>query len=213
MRVSTATEKPTCSEPPTTSCNRSSSRRCSTPSPRSRPGRAGCPTICSATSRRSIPTSPSPICPRRCRTRSSASTRTAFTQLLKEGYAVGPKGEQQRAPRPMDRVPERERRGPAEGHRRGGRPPRESPWWRRPPGRRRAARPGRPVASAQAQGQAEVLAWCPRPGADQLRAGHGRLRRLEVLANTLLERIDIDRLGSRELEVQRAEAYSKRVGQ
>jgi len=53
-----------------------------------------------------------------------ASTRTAFTQLLKEGYAVGPKSEQQRAPRPMDRVPERERRGPAEGHRRGGRPPR-----------------------------------------------------------------------------------------
>ena len=60
-----------------------------------------------------------------------ASTRTAFTQLLKEGYAVGPKGEQQRAPRPMDRVPERERRGPAEGHRRGGRPPRGGD---RPPG-------------------------------------------------------------------------------
>jgi hypothetical protein len=52
-----------------------------------------------------------------------ASTRTAFTQLLKEGYAVGPKAEQ-RIARPMDRVPERERRGPAEGHRRGGRPPR-----------------------------------------------------------------------------------------
>lgn len=38
-----------------------------------------------------------------------ASTRAAFTQLLKEGYAVGPKGEQ-RAQRPIDRVPERERR-------------------------------------------------------------------------------------------------------
>jgi hypothetical protein len=61
----------------------------------------------------------------------AASTRTAFTQLLKEGYAVGPKSEQQRAARPMDRVPERERRGPAEGHRRGGRPPRSGD---RPPG-------------------------------------------------------------------------------
>lgn len=54
-----------------------------------------------------------------------ASTRTAFTQLLKDGYAVGPKGEA----RPMDRVPDRsrrdgERRGPPTGHRRGGRPPR-----------------------------------------------------------------------------------------
>jgi hypothetical protein len=37
------------------------------------------------------------------------SVRAAFTQLLKEGYAVGPKGEVQRS-RPMDRVPERDRR-------------------------------------------------------------------------------------------------------
>lgn len=61
-----------------------------------------------------------------------ASTRAAFTQLLKEGYAVGPKAEQRMA-RPMDRVPERQRppmgdrrgppRGPSTGHRRGGRPP------------------------------------------------------------------------------------------
>ena len=57
------------------------------------------------------------------------STRTAFTQLLKEGYAVGPK-QQMQASRPMDRVPERQRpdrrgppRGPSQGHRRGGRPP------------------------------------------------------------------------------------------
>ena len=43
----------------------------------------------------------------------AASTRTAFTQLLREGYAVGPKGEQQLRPaRPMDRVPEGERRAP-----------------------------------------------------------------------------------------------------
>jgi hypothetical protein len=58
------------------------------------------------------------------------NTRTAFTQLLKEGYAVGPKGKQQQS-RPMDRVPERDRRpgprgpnrGPRGGVRRGGRPP------------------------------------------------------------------------------------------
>ena len=54
------------------------------------------------------------------------STRAAFTQLLKEGYAVGPR-QQVQASRPMDRVPERDRRGPprgpAQGHRRGGRPP------------------------------------------------------------------------------------------
>ena len=42
-----------------------------------------------------------------------ASTRTAFTQLLKEGYAVGPKSEQRTA-RPMDRVPERDRRASGE---------------------------------------------------------------------------------------------------
>jgi len=41
------------------------------------------------------------------------SVRAAFTQLLKEGYAVGPKGEIQRS-RPMDRVPFRDRRGPQE---------------------------------------------------------------------------------------------------
>ena len=54
------------------------------------------------------------------------STRLAFTALLKEGYAVGPRQQMQQS-RPMDRVPERDRRGPprgpAEGHRRGGRPP------------------------------------------------------------------------------------------
>lgn len=54
------------------------------------------------------------------------STRGAFTQLLKDGYAVGPRQQMQQS-RPLDRVPERDRRGPrgpAEGHRRGGRPPR-----------------------------------------------------------------------------------------
>jgi len=56
------------------------------------------------------------------------STRAAFTQLLKEGYAVGPRQQMQQS-RPMDRVPERQRGGPADrrgpprGHRpRGGGP-------------------------------------------------------------------------------------------
>src|SRR5438309_6155116 len=42
------------------------------------------------------------------------STRAAFTQLLKEGYAVGPRQQMQQS-RPMDRVPERDRRGPPRG--------------------------------------------------------------------------------------------------
>jgi hypothetical protein len=51
------------------------------------------------------------------------TTRTAFTQLLKEGYAVGPRQQMQQS-RPMDRVPERQRhpndrRGPSRGPRRG----------------------------------------------------------------------------------------------
>jgi hypothetical protein len=50
------------------------------------------------------------------------STRGAFSQLLKEGYAVGPR-DQMRTTRPMDRVPERQRtmdrRGPPRGPRRG----------------------------------------------------------------------------------------------
>ena len=56
----------------------------------------------------------------------AASTRAAFTSLLKEGYAVGPRQAMQQA-RPLDRVPERDRRGPSRGPgggvRRGGRPP------------------------------------------------------------------------------------------
>ncbi len=50
------------------------------------------------------------------------STRAAFTALLKEGYAVGPRQQMQQT-RPMDRVPERQRtldrRGPPRGPRRG----------------------------------------------------------------------------------------------
>lgn len=52
----------------------------------------------------------------------AVSTRAAFTQLLKEGYSVGP-SQQQQASRPLDRVPERDRRGPGSNDRRG--PPRE----------------------------------------------------------------------------------------
>lgn len=68
------------------------------------------------------------------------TTRSAFTQLLKEGYAVGPRQQMQQS-RPMDRVPERDRRGPprgpAEGHRRGGRPPRGDGRARKPKGKPR----------------------------------------------------------------------------
>ena len=49
------------------------------------------------------------------------STRSAFTQLLKEGYAVGPRQQMQQS-RPMDRVPERQRHAPGSPDRRG--PPR-----------------------------------------------------------------------------------------
>jgi hypothetical protein len=47
------------------------------------------------------------------------STRSAFTGLLKEGYAVGPRQQMQQS-RPLDRVPERQRtdrRGPPRGPR------------------------------------------------------------------------------------------------
>jgi hypothetical protein len=60
------------------------------------------------------------------------STRSAFTQLLKEGYAVGPR-QQMQVSRPMDRVPERprqgtgDRRGPPRGPGRGARPGGDGP--------------------------------------------------------------------------------------
>lgn len=58
------------------------------------------------------------------------SVRAAFTQLLKEGYAVGPKGTVQQS-RPMDRVPERDRRAPQDRRD-----------FRQKPGRRGPDRPG-----------------------------------------------------------------------
>jgi len=56
------------------------------------------------------------------------STRAAFTQLLKEGYAVGPRQQMQQS-RPMDRVPERQRDRPNDrrGPPRGPRPERRGP--------------------------------------------------------------------------------------
>ena len=61
---------------------------------------------------------------------SAHSVRAAFSQLLKEGYAVGPKQAGQMS-QPMDRVPERDRRGPAERR-----------FVRKDPGRRGSDRPG-----------------------------------------------------------------------
>ena len=68
------------------------------------------------------------------------SVRTAFNQLLKEGYAVGPKAEIQQS-RPIDRVPQQDRRAPTER-----RFPRSGPGRRgpgdRPGGPGRESRPG-----------------------------------------------------------------------
>ena len=63
------------------------------------------------------------------------STRAAFTQLLKEGYAVGPRQQVQQS-RPMDRVPERQRDRPGPDRRGPPRGPR--------PGRRGPPRGGKP---------------------------------------------------------------------
>ena len=75
------------------------------------------------------------------------TTRAAFTQLLKEGYAVGPRQQMQQS-RPLDRVPERQRpdrRGPPQGHRRGGRPAGgEGPDKPRGPGGPGGGRPRKP---------------------------------------------------------------------
>ena len=66
------------------------------------------------------------------------SVRSAFTQLLREGYAVGPTQTMQQS-RPMDRVPERERRGAAPTDRRG---PRRGPGRRGPGGGSGGGKPG-----------------------------------------------------------------------
>ena len=78
-----------------------------------------------------------------------ASTRSAFTQLLKDGYAVGPRQQMQQS-RPLDRVPERDRRAPPGDRRprRPGGPPRD-PNGRGPggPGRPRRKPKGKPRLS------------------------------------------------------------------
>jgi hypothetical protein len=69
------------------------------------------------------------------------STRAAFAQLLKEGYAVGLR-QQQQTTRPMDRVPDRRgpgNRPPPRGPRRNGPPRGDGPDRPRGPGG-----PGRP---------------------------------------------------------------------
>ena len=75
------------------------------------------------------------------------STRAAFTQLLKEGYAVGPRQQMQQT-RPMDRVPERQRtndrRGPPRGPRRNGPPRGEGTDRPRGPGGPGGGRPRKP---------------------------------------------------------------------
>ena len=74
------------------------------------------------------------------------STRAAFTQLLKEGYAVGPRQAQQQAARPMDRVPDRRgpgNRPPPRGPRRNG-PPRSGGPGDKPRGPGGPSRPRKP---------------------------------------------------------------------
>lgn len=72
------------------------------------------------------------------------SVRAAFNQLLREGYAVGPKAEMQSRP-PLDRVPERDRRGTPERR-----------FVRKTPGRRGPDGPGRGGPGKGPRG--------PRPG-------------------------------------------------
>jgi len=85
--------------------------------------------------------------PRELQDALAESTRAAFSQLLKEGYAVGPR-QQMQPSRPIDRVPERQRpsdrRGPPRGPRRpGGGGPNDKP--RGPGGPSRPRKPkGKP---------------------------------------------------------------------
>ena len=76
------------------------------------------------------------------------SVRAAFTQLLKEGYAVGPKQAVQQS-RPMDRVPERQHRGPGHPDRRG---PPDRRLVRKGPGRRGPDQPNGPGGKGPRRG-------------------------------------------------------------
>ena len=83
--------------------------------------------------------------PRELQEAITASTRTAFTQLLKEGYAIGPRQQLQQA-RPMDRVPERQRQGDRRG----------------PPGDRRPRRAGGPPRDPDGKGPGDGPGRGPR---------------------------------------------------
>lgn len=71
----------------------------------------------------------------------ASGVRSAFNELSKEGYAVGPRSAVQQS-RPLDRVPERQRpgpgdrRGPPRSHR-----PRQGPGGKSPPGGRPPRKP------------------------------------------------------------------------
>ena len=67
------------------------------------------------------------------------SVRAAFNDLLKEGYAVGPRAAIQQS-RPIDRVPERQHRGPPNDRRGPPRGPGRGPR----PGGKPGSRPGGP---------------------------------------------------------------------
>ena len=93
----------------------------------------------------------------------NTSVRSAFTQLLKEGYAIAPS--QGQATRPIDRVPERERRdrpGNADD-RRGARGPRRGP----------GSGPGRGPGSGPSRGPGSGPGRGPRPGGGP-RSGGGK---------------------------------------
>lgn len=71
----------------------------------------------------------------------AAGVRSAFNELTKEGYAVGPRTAIQQS-RPIDRVPERPRHGPGHPDRRGPpRGPRRSPGGKSPSGGRPPRKP------------------------------------------------------------------------
>jgi hypothetical protein len=78
------------------------------------------------------------------------STRAAFTQLLKDGYAVGPR-QQMQVSRPMDRVPERPRLGDRRGPSGRSRPPRDEGPGRGPRGP--AGGPGGPRRPRKPKGK------------------------------------------------------------
>ena len=80
--------------------------------------------------------------PREVQDAIAAGVRSAFNELTKEGYAVGPRAAIQQS-RPMDRVPERPRHGPGHPDRRGPpRGPRRGPGGNGPGKGPRGPRPG-----------------------------------------------------------------------